>query len=251
MGLQPSITDRFDLIVFDFDNTILNGNTGFSIVKEFMDSNESFRIKKRFNDNENFVDLFNDIFRFLKDKHLNIHHLKNLIENLPLNEGFLDLLSFLQQEKANFEVIIISGTISLFIDWLLDKNKLNDIFSHIFSQKSEYSNEFLISITQTNKHDCHMCNSSQCKGAILKQYLEEKRIIIDKVIYVGDGENDYCPALSLNDNDILFPREKWGLHKKIQNLKEDLKCKTIIWSSGDVIKNELCKIIGEKLNTKF
>jgi pyridoxal phosphate phosphatase PHOSPHO2 len=86
----------------------------------------------------------------------------------------------------------------------------------------------------------------------LREYLENRKNYIDKVVYVGDGENDYCPALSLNYNDVLFPREKWGLHKKIEEgSKEDLKCRMVLWSSGEVIKQELCKIIGEKLNTKF
>jgi pyridoxal phosphate phosphatase PHOSPHO2 len=252
MDLNNLPINKKHLIVFDFDNTILKGNTAFSIVKQFLDLDESLQIKKRFSDNENFVSLFRNIFSTLKNKNYNIQAIKKLIEELPLNEGFHDLFLFLRQENANFEVIIISATVSLFIEWILDKNQLSSVFSQIFCQNSQLDEDCLISIRQFHNHDCRLCNSSQCKGTILREYLENRKNQIDKVVYVGDGENDYCPALSLNDNDVLFPREKWGLHKKLEDgSKEDLRCRTILWSSGEVIKQELCKIIGGKLNTKF
>lgn len=33
----------------------------------------------------------------------------------------------------------------------------------------------------------------------------------DKIIYVGDGGNDYCPLLKLSDNDMVFVRSNYRL----------------------------------------
>ena len=45
-------------------------------------------------------------------------------------------------------------------------------------------------------------------------------------MYVGDGDNDYCPARYLDKEYVVYPRQDYVLHKMIcDNLDE---CKEMI-----------------------
>lgn len=54
-----------------------------------------------------------------------------------------------------------------------------------------------------------------CKGAELSAYIEKKGgwEALDKVVYVGDGGNDFCPLVRMRDGD-------WGLVRKGMELDE-------------------------------
>lgn len=53
----------------------------------------------------------------------------------------------------------------------------------------------------------------------------------ERIIYVGDGGNDYCPVKRLGPNDIAFVRRNRGLAKRI--LEEGgIQCQVRYWSGA-------------------
>lgn len=56
-----------------------------------------------------------------------------------------------------------------------------------------------------------------CKGEELDAFLERHggRSAYDRIVYVGDGGNDFCPVLRLRESDLAFVRKFRGLQSRI------------------------------------
>jgi len=74
-----------------------------------------------------------------------------------------------------------------------------------------------------------------CKRIILSEFFLEKAQKYEKIFYVGDGGNDYCPLTILGENDCVFARKGYKLQKKIEkNVKNGYKTKydVFYWETG-------------------
>jgi len=80
-----------------------------------------------------------------------------------------------------------------------------------------------------------------CKGQELTRYLDAHRqsdnTEFDRIIYVGDGSNDFCPVLCLRRQDVVLCRRSLGLERKIadERAKGDasrLQCTVEYWSGA-------------------
>lgn len=83
---------------------------------------------------------------------------------------------------------------------------MTDIFEEIITNPAEFKESGLLEINRRilasapKQHSCKVgCSANMCKGAELEAFLERKggRSTFDKIIYVGDGSNDFCPLLRL------------------------------------------------------
>lgn len=63
-----------------------------------------------------------------------------------------------------------------------------------------------------------------CKGNELDEYLAAHggKDSFDKICYVGDGGNDFCPLLRMRKGDIAFVRQGFELDERVKN--EGEKC---------------------------
>merc|ERR1712079_944131 len=75
-------------------------------------------------------------------------------------------------------------------------------------------------------HGCPLCPANLCKGTVLEEL--RKKCQARRVIYVGDGGGDFCPACELGPNDAVLcrtppspPLDHFGLHRRIQRAKAD------------------------------
>ena len=100
-------------------------------------------------------------------------------------------------------------------------------------------------------HGCPLCPSNLCKGRELRQL---RCVAVNagggsKVIYVGDGANDLCAALSLGVDDVVLARAGHPLQHMIAELSSSsttsagrkVLAQVRIWSSHD----ELAKLVEE------
>lgn len=58
-------------------------------------------------------------------------------------------------------------------------------------------------------------------------------------IYVGDGKNDFCPALTLKETDALMPRKNFPLWELICNNKMLVEANIQEWSDGEELETKL------------
>ena len=66
------------------------------------------------------------------------------------------------------------------------------------------------------------------------------------VLYIGDGNGDYCPTLQLCQGDYVFARENYGLAKLLQ--QNPPKSNVIFWNNGFDVLSHLKVILDTPCN---
>lgn len=78
-----------------------------------------------------------------------------------------------------------------------------------------------------------------CKRVILQEHKERSQHQYDRILYVGDGSNDLCPAQSLGPNDIVFVRAGYALDKLLQDaaVAATVTAEVVRWQTGiDILR---------------
>jgi pyridoxal phosphate phosphatase PHOSPHO2 len=61
---------------------------------------------------------------------------------------------------------------------------------------------------------------------------------LEKVAYIGDGKNDFCPATRLRYTDMLFMRQEKGLERFFNDEPEEkkrIKSSFVYWINPDTV----------------
>jgi len=228
------------LIIFDLDNTIITKTSDYELLNRLLTD----KLIKY----DNWAEFMQSVYIKMKEMGIKIEEIKNIIENIPLTEGFDEIFQIIRLNKHKFHTIIISGSNTLYLKWLIEYHNLNDIIDNYFSNIAEIDDENLIKIKQAHFHQCAICfDKAQCKKKILEEFISEKQIEINykNILFICDGENDYCPSTILNNTDYLFPREDYKLFDMIykDNFKNSLRCNIQPWKDGRTICEIIKKLI--------
>lgn len=155
--------------------------------------------------------------------------------------------------KANFHIIIISDSNSEFIKIWNEYNDISRFIHTTFTNPAKFNSNGLLEVHPFHHQtDCQAGSSKNlCKGKILDDFIstqyDEANIEYEKIFYIGDGKNDVCPMLRLNENGYACPREGYvcceELEKAIRNRPERYEAKILKWKSGshlvDLVWREL------------
>ena len=75
-----------------------------------------------------------------------------------------------------------------------------------------------------------------CKGDELDAYVAAHggKDDFSRIVYIGDGKNDYCPLLRMRKGDLVLPRKGFELEKLIREDGErsGLKVDVEIWEQA-------------------
>ncbi len=122
-----------------------------------------------------------------------------LDKNIKIDETFKDFANWCKE--LDFELIVLSGGFRKIIEFIFQKNYIDSV--------PIYSNDFFVD--SENKWKVIPANSPKINGFCnhCKTYhLEEIRAKFDKIVYIGDGTTDRCPA---QKSDWVFAKK--GLAK--------------------------------------
>jgi Haloacid Dehalogenase superfamily, subfamily IB, phosphoserine phosphatase-like/2,3-diketo-5-methylthio-1-phosphopentane phosphatase len=239
------------LVVFDFDHTIVDGNTDL-IVQKLLPSDKITEDVKRLHHKDGWTAYMQEIFHLLHKNGVTSLQIQDAIAHIPATPGIKELVQLLY--SRNVEVIIVSDANSVFIkDWL-SYASLTHIFERVFTNPACYDKDGCLKIEMYHLQDfCKLSTKNLCKGHILDLYIAERAAVgvkFSKIAYVGDGRNDLCPSLRLSENDLVFPREGFLLDKFIRDMQnqEDLRLKAEVhtWETG----SDIMKVISDYLDQK-
>lgn len=65
------------------------------------------------------------------------------------------------------------------------------------------------------------------------------------IIYLGDGNGDFCPSLKLKESDYLMPRINFPLSDLVSKNSNDIKAHVHGWRDGEELENVLLHIINK------
>ena len=215
------------LAVFDFDHTLVDGNTDTWITKLYEDV-------KHVQDNKDlcWTDRMAKVFQALHAKKFTKLDFEQCLQSLPFTKGMKELLYFIATEKI--ECIIISDSNSFFIKYLLEFGDITHCVKEVYTNPASWTESQLLTIQHYHSHNCGKCPANMCKGDILMSHIRNTNSILDNktILYVGDGRNDYCATLQMKPSDFVFAREGYSLLKLLKQNVQDNQPFVIPWATG-------------------
>lgn len=245
------------LFIFDMDHTILQENTDVEI-RDLLPNDEKEKIEKE--EYVHWIHTMQTFFDSMKLHGIKVDDIEKRVKKLTLTLGFQELFHFLasirndKESKIEVDVIIISGANTLFVEWSIDHHNLKDVVDEYHSINAKIVDDKIV-LTPLNIHDCKKCDVSICKKKAVEDISQSrslKGIVYHKLIFVGDGSNDFCACLALNsfENSIVYCRKNYALYRKLFVAKnheinrEALNSEVVVWESGYDIVDHLKSIIN-------
>ncbi|KAM4692280.1 phosphoethanolamine/phosphocholine phosphatase isoform 1-T2 [Rhinophrynus dorsalis] len=239
------------LLVFDFDETIVNENSDDSVIQVAPGQELPDWLRQTFQ--EGFYNQYMQrVFEYMGDKGVRLLDLKTVYEKIPLSPGMPDLFRFLTKNQDRFEIILISDANMFGIESSLKSNGYHSLFRRVISNPTKVDKNGHLTLGPYHSHTCPQCPANMCKRKILTEYLSERSqdgVAFEKLLYVGDGANDFCPSVLLTSTDIAFPRKNYPMHQLIRKMEEKQKgtyqAKVVAWDSADVITHSLQGLLNK------
>ena len=166
-----------DLLVFDFDETIIDQDSEYEVANKILSKEEYNKIVEL--DKVDYSETFNFFFKRMKDIGLTLKDYHQKLEQLELSPKMKELFDYLRKNKSKYEMIILSGDIDYPIKYILKYHGFLDLFDDFIFKRCEVleeNSERLIYVPRVEfHHDCKLCMQSQCKGFDLKKIFGEKQ----------------------------------------------------------------------------
>eukprot|EP00730_Choanoeca_flexa_P004671 TRINITY_DN11768_c0_g2_i1.p1 TRINITY_DN11768_c0_g2~~TRINITY_DN11768_c0_g2_i1.p1 ORF type:complete len:239 (+),score=39.78 TRINITY_DN11768_c0_g2_i1:60-776(+) len=224
-----------NLYVFDFDNTVVDGDTDLYVVKQvsaelYSELEARYAEEAKKENGLGWTEMMNWIAGRMHESGFQTDQLAAILATIPLHPHMSSALSKLK--AADHTLRIVSDANTFYIDAVLKGYKLEHAFESIKTNPGEVqpNGRLKISPYLSTPHDCPVCKSAPniCKGNIVSPYLNEGHA---RVIYVGDGGNDLCPSLRLRKQDLVLARKGFKLSDKLSERADDVKADVRTWKT--------------------
>jgi len=184
-AIRESLMGMEKMIIFDMDNTLLEGSFITTAADEFNFKEDLIKIVT---DYENPYTLTKSIARLLRSKSLD--EILNVTDKIKIIDDAEYVIKELK--KRGYICGIISDSYDVVTNHI--KNKLKMDFS--IGNELEFSNSVTTGEVKVPsafmKNKFSKCNHDFCKSNVLYQLAEKYKIDIKNIIAVGDSENDIC-----------------------------------------------------------
>ncbi|XP_053550513.1 phosphoethanolamine/phosphocholine phosphatase [Bombina bombina] len=213
------------LLVFDFDETIVNENSDDSVIQVAPGQDLPDWLRQTFKDGF-YNQYMQRVFEYLGDKGVSLQDLRDVYSNIPLSPGMPDLFRFLFKNQDRFEIILISDANMFGIESSLKSNGYQSLFRRVISNPTTVEKNGYLTLGPYHSHTCLQCPANMCKRKVLTEYLTERSqegVKFEKLLYVGDGANDFCPTVIFSSRDVAFPRKNYPMHQLIKKMEEKQK----------------------------
>lgn len=259
MTAPPNLTpaspreQRF-LLLFDFDETIINENSDDAMVRVLPGQRLPDWLRNSYREGY-YTEFTQKILAYMADQGVTEASIQSAVEKISPTPGLLNLFHYLQNHREDFELVVISDANMFFIETWLEQAGVRQLFRKIFTNPASFDRTGRLVVRPFHAHSCPRCPDNMCKQVILREYLAERQkecggSPFQKVFYVGDGANDICPSLALGPQDTAFPRRGYPMHtlllERHQPQAAKFKANIIPWVTGDDIVDCLKKIMSER-----
>lgn len=238
------------LLVFDFDNTIIDDNSDTWIVRCAPEKKLPVELKDSYKKGF-WTEFMGRVFKYLGDEGVREDEMKRTVTSMPFTAGMVELLNFIRKNKDKFDCIIISDSNSVFIDWVLEATNFHDVFDKVFTNPAAFDGRGHLTVENYHAHSCNRCPKNLCKNVVLVEFIDkqlQQGVNYTQIVYIGDGGNDLCPVTFLKKNDVAMPRRGYTLQKTLSRMSQNLEpmeyC-VVAWSSGVEVISHLQFLINE------
>lgn len=184
-AIRESLLEKEKMIIFDMDNTLLEGSFITAAASEFSFTEELIKIVTEYS---NAYTRTKSIARLLRNRSFN--EILDVVDKIKIIDDAADVIRELK--KKGYICGIISDSYDVVTNHLKNKLKMDfSIANELEFSRSIATGEVKVpSAFMRNKHS--KCNHDFCKSNVLFQLAEKYNIDIKNIISVGDSENDIC-----------------------------------------------------------
>ena len=229
------------LFVFDFDHTLIDDNVDTWILSVRADLHQRVNLRSLYKTFPCWTDLMEHVYSLISEEGITKAEMLEHMGRLRLHEQAMKAVRAVEESDSS-EAIIISDANTVFIEHILVECGMRHVFKKVFTNPAHFDSTGKLCVQHYHSHTCSTCKDSPnlCKGNVLKDYLEQEPCQYDKVVFIGDGRGDYCPALQLTEQDVVVCREGYRLAKLIADTSTNT-CKAethvvdFVQSLGDIV----------------
>ncbi|KAL4636184.1 D-3-phosphoglycerate dehydrogenase [Arapaima gigas] len=237
-----------NLVVFDFDHTLVDDNSDTWVVKCAPDQCLPDWLKSSY-EKGRWTEYMGRVMSYLGNSGVSGDAVRRVMESVPFTDGMVEVLGFIASNKKIIDCIIISDSNTLFIDWILQAAGVKGAVDRVFTNPARVDHRGYITVERYHSHECGQCPVNLCKSKALRDFLQSQLrggVQYRTTCYVGDGGNDLCPVKSLQQGDLVMPRKGYALERLLSRPGPEgraLKPRVVAWSSGLEILRELAAVI--------
>ncbi|GLE05499.1 hypothetical protein PINS_up014522 [Pythium insidiosum] len=234
------------LLIFDFDWSLINEDSDAYVASQLWptaerDAPEFYSTFAREADQpQEEIDCPTLFSRFMKKMvehkpELSREDVIHAIQRIPVQPRMIDAVHTAVREH-DAHVAIVSNANTVYINAWLDHHGLHHLIRDVVTNPAEFDESSSVLHVRpycSEGHNCPWCPVNMCKGRIVEE-LRRRIAPTERVIYVGDGGNDFCPATILESSDVILARadDKNNLLTKIRNHAHRVKAEVVPWSTG-------------------
>lgn len=238
------------LVLFDFDETIINESSDDAVVRALPGQQLPAGLKSSYREGR-FNEHMQKVLVYMAEQGVSKSSIQSAVEKIPPTPGLLNLFEYLQSNRQDFELAVVSDANTYFIETWLEHAGVRHLFRKIFTNPASFDATGRLLLLPFHAHSCSCCPDNMCKQVILREYLtgrqkERGGAPFQRVFYIGDGANDVCPSLALGPLDTAFPRRDFPMHRLLQSQAAKLKANIVPWVNGKEIVDCLKKVTEER-----
>lgn len=222
------------LFLFDFDETLAVRSSCYPI-EELAPDREKLHLDQIDHRYEKIHHCWNrrmtEVHERLAEQGIHSQQLIETFRTLELSPGTEEL--FRAINARHHRIVIVSNAYDLLVEECLREHNLLQYVEKIESNPVRQIEPIMVidEHTDPSLNQCQLCDPNLCKGSVIEQY--RHRTPDQGLVFVGDGDNDVCPALRLDQSDYVFAKiDPTG--EKVYQMYELLKTRY-----ADRLKTEL------------
>ncbi|NXA73784.1 PHOP1 phosphatase, partial [Thryothorus ludovicianus] len=248
VGMAGARPPRF-LLVFDFDETIVDENSDDSVQR-----GRALPERLRHSPGAgSYNEHMRRVLAFLGEQGVRPADLRAVYESIPLAPGVAELFQFLSKHRELFELVLISDANTFGVEASLRAAGARSLFCKVFSNPAGVDRRGFLTLGPYHSHKCLECPPNMCKRKVLAEYVAERArqdVEFQRVLYVGDGANDFCPAGALTAADVAFPRKGYPMHRLIQESRQKqpgaFQAAVVPWESAVEVARYLQELLRDE-----
>ncbi|CAL9699667.1 unnamed protein product [Knipowitschia caucasica] len=244
------------LVLFDFDETIINESSDDAVVRALPDQQLPDWLIHSYREGH-YNEHMQKVLAYMSERGVTKDSIQSAVEKIAPTPGLLVLLQFLQNHQRDFELAVVSDANMYFIQTWLERAGVSHLFRKIFTNPASFDASGKLVLLPFHSHSCQRCPDNMCKHVILREYLAARQkerggAAFHRVFYIGDGANDICPTQALGPRDTAFPRRDFPMHRLLGDLQKtqpaQFKAHVVPWASGEDIVDCLQNVLEERAN---
>ncbi|CAF2081607.1 unnamed protein product [Rotaria magnacalcarata] len=245
------------MFIFDFDDTLTVRSSSDPIdelVRENL-SDINYRYEKV---HHCWNRRMNEVHERLVEQGIQTEQQIETFGRIELDPGVREL--FYNISMKNGKIIVMSNACDLVIKECLQAQNLLQYVHKIESNPVRQTHPIIVIDEYENplQTQCKICEPNLCKGSIIDKYREKDEI--DKIIFIGDGDNDMTKILSQRSNfsPLIFHRQFWNSlnivwnkydRKRVQEIGPDRACAEWLVRCGGSVRFKNWGTFSSHFNT--